>query len=104
MPSTLVLFIALFYSLLLLSPLPTIIGANSLVKVAVAARPLESKPSKNSVIFKPKSSHRKKGFGGRDMENCMPKGFHRTSAPSRYINYNTLGSTICETSKHVDAP
>ncbi|CAN1258243.1 hypothetical protein LINPERPRIM_LOCUS9827 [Linum perenne] len=32
--------------------------------------------------------------------SCLPKGFHRNSAPSRYINYDPLGAsttTACDT-------
>lgn len=71
----------------------------------VTARPLELKHSRVSITFKPKTSYRGRDFGGRDVESCLPKGFHQTSAPSRYINYGKLGSTMCETgNKHVDAP
>ncbi|EEF28144.1 conserved hypothetical protein [Ricinus communis] len=106
MSSTTLFFMALLiYSLILLSPPVTFTGANATSRVAVAAaRPLPSKSSKELVAFRPKTTHGRKGFRGRDVENCLPKGFHRTSAPSRYINYDTLGATMCSTGKHVDAP
>ncbi|KAL9365562.1 hypothetical protein Peur_043435 [Populus x canadensis] len=94
---------AFFYLILLLSPPPMLMGTNSMARVAVATRPLESKSSRYETL-KPKTNHGQQEFHGREVENCLPKGFHPTSAPSRYINYHTLGSTICTPSKHVDAP
>ncbi|CAN1174322.1 hypothetical protein LINPERHAP2_LOCUS31220 [Linum perenne] len=38
--------------------------------------------------------------GERVFVSCLPKGFHRNSAPSRYINYDPLGAsttTACDT-------
>ncbi|CAN1171829.1 hypothetical protein LINPERHAP2_LOCUS29803 [Linum perenne] len=31
-------------------------------------------------------------FGRKEVKNCLPKGFRHTSAPSRYVNYQPLGS------------
>lgn len=31
-------------------------------------------------------------FGGREVKGCMPKGLGHTSAPSRFANYQPLGS------------
>lgn len=88
---------------LVLSPPATMTGANSMARVVEATRPLETKsPSYNTL--KPKTSHGQGGFHGRDVENCLPKGFHQTSAPSRYINYHTFGSEMCTAGKNVNAP
>lgn len=56
-----------------------------------------------STRFKPNINGRKVGFfhGDQGVEDCLPKGIRRSSAPSRYINYQTLGSTTCSTSKKV---
>ncbi|CAI0452844.1 unnamed protein product [Linum tenue] len=34
-------------------------------------------------------------FGGKEVKNCMPKGFRHTSAPSRYVNYLPLLGSNC---------
>ncbi|OAY45831.1 hypothetical protein MANES_07G095300v8 [Manihot esculenta] len=103
--SPFVFLIFFFYSLLFLSPSVMMAGTNSIHPLVAAARPLALKSPKDFATFKPKTSHGNGEFRGKDVENCLPKGFHRTSAPSRYINYSTLGSTMCSTgNKHVDAP
>ncbi|KAI4351457.1 hypothetical protein L6164_005826 [Bauhinia variegata] len=79
---------ALFVFLLVLNPPAKITGgfSRSGHPRLVSARPLEQNlPS--HVNFKPK-----KGDGRRDFQACLPKGFRRSSAPSRYINYQPLGS------------
>ncbi|GMI92048.1 hypothetical protein HRI_002874100 [Hibiscus trionum] len=35
----------------------------------------------------------------KEVKGCMPKGFRHSSAPSRYVNYQTLGSS-CATKPH----
>jgi hypothetical protein len=96
---------AFFYLVLLLSPPEMLMGTNSMAGVVAATRPLETK-SPNYETLKPKTKHGQQDqFHGGEVENCLPKGFHHNSAPSRYINYHPLGSTIlCATSKHADAP
>ncbi|KAI3421682.1 uncharacterized protein J3R85_012043 [Psidium guajava] len=32
-------------------------------------------------------------FGGKQLTNCMPKGSRHSSAPSRFVNYEPLGSS-----------
>ncbi|CAN0910561.1 hypothetical protein LINGRAHAP2_LOCUS26359 [Linum grandiflorum] len=85
-----------FLLLLLLSPH---FGTNTTV---AAARPLlVASPSTTTV----KSPTVTVVVGGRKGKvgvfwSCLPKGFHRNSAPSRYINYHPLGSTtMCDTDK-----
>ncbi|KAK3408715.1 hypothetical protein EUGRSUZ_J00896 [Eucalyptus grandis] len=34
-----------------------------------------------------------RAFGAKQLRNCMPKGSPHTSAPSRYVNYEPLGSS-----------
>ncbi|KAJ6428925.1 hypothetical protein OIU84_020549 [Salix udensis] len=94
-------FLHLILLLLLLSPPPMLVGTGSMAGVAAATRPLES-PSYETL--EPRTNHGQQEFHDREVQNCLPKGFHPTSAPSRYINYHTLGSTMCAPSKHVGAP
>ncbi|PIN11058.1 hypothetical protein CDL12_16338 [Handroanthus impetiginosus] len=61
-----------------------------------ASRPLAPK-QEDYTMFKPKIM---KGFGGTGVEDCLPKGRRHSSAPSRYINYQPLGSTICSSIDH----
>ncbi|KAJ7975033.1 Maintenance of mitochondrial morphology protein like, partial [Quillaja saponaria] len=75
--------------------------------VTAAARSLNPNPTPNYVTFmKPKKSHggQSRTGTGRDVENCLPKGYRRSSAPSRYVNYQPLGSTICSTPRIVTTP
>ncbi|XVE99271.1 hypothetical protein REPUB_Repub03eG0183900 [Reevesia pubescens] len=91
----------LLYFFLLLSPPPSMIGTSSMAIVTEATRPLLVSKSQGLVTFKPETGM-KHGFPGQDVvKNCMPKGFHRTSAPSRYINDHTFGSTMCSTTSDI---
>lgn len=58
-----------------------------------------------STRFKPKINGRKEGnfHGDKGVEDCLPKGIRRSSAPSRYINDQTLGTT-CSSIKKVNKP
>ncbi|CAL1374224.1 unnamed protein product [Linum trigynum] len=78
-----------------------------LLTSTMAARPLAAAPANKSMTyaaFKPPVGQRAAGevFAG-----CLPKGFHRNSGPSRYINYEPAGGTtttstilMCDTEKH----
>lgn len=44
-------------------------------------------------ITTPFRNHRQQAFHRQAIKNCMPKGSRRSSAPSRYVNYHTLGSS-----------
>ncbi|KAL0317391.1 UNVERIFIED_CONTAM: hypothetical protein Sangu_2153400 [Sesamum angustifolium] len=61
---------------------------------ASASRPLGSK-TEGYTTFKPKIMKGKRGFGGKGVEGCLPKGRRHSSAPSRYINDQPLDSTLC---------
>ncbi|XVF75570.1 hypothetical protein PTKIN_Ptkin13bG0197500 [Pterospermum kingtungense] len=98
--STTLFFMFLLYFFLLLSPPPSMVGTNSMAIVAGATRPLVSKSEGRLVTFKP-GTGLKHGFGSHGVRNCLPKGFHRTSAPSRYINDHILGSTLCSTTSEI---
>ncbi|KAJ0103627.1 hypothetical protein Patl1_06049 [Pistacia atlantica] len=87
-----------FFILLLLSPpgLTVLVGAIR----PISPSPL-TKSDQSYTTLEPKTSHERHKFRSEEVNGCMPKGFHRPSAPSRYINYNTLGSTMCSTGKRV---
>ncbi|KAL5069476.1 hypothetical protein RYX36_020363 [Vicia faba] len=66
-----------------------------------ASRPLEQNANPKYINLKPeKGNGGGRVFQGRNVEDCLPKGFRRSSAPSRYINYQPLGSS-CSSSKTV---
>ncbi|CAA0832591.1 Unknown protein [Striga hermonthica] len=48
----------------------------------------------------PSSNHKRQVFHGREINDCMPKGFPHSSAPSRYVNYHKLGSSKCSSGKN----
>ncbi|KAG2729813.1 hypothetical protein I3843_01G261700 [Carya illinoinensis] len=99
------LFMALLILFLLINPpllLIMNIGSNSMSWVAAAMRPLDSKPP-NYVTLKPERVHGE--FRKPDVNSCLPKGFRRSSAPSRYVNYHTLGSsTACSPDERMATP
>ncbi|XWS74331.1 hypothetical protein CRYUN_Cryun02cG0205800 [Craigia yunnanensis] len=48
-------------------------------------------------------NHKHEVFHEKDVKGCMPKGSTHSSAPSRYVNYQTLGSS-CATKAHSEKP
>ncbi|KAJ6432892.1 hypothetical protein OIU84_020014 [Salix udensis] len=103
MSSTALFFMAFLHLVLLLSPPEMLVGTGSTARVVAATRPLETK-SPDYETLKPETKDGQQEFHGGEVENCLPKGFHPNSAPSRYINYQTLGSSPCAASKHGGAP
>lgn len=97
-------FTALFHLLLILSP-PVLVPNGGLNRVScmvcVATRPLGGKDRDAYVTFNPgdKRYTSTEGARGHGYENCLPKGFRRNSAPSRYTNDQTFGSSLCSSSK-----
>ncbi|KAG5574741.1 hypothetical protein H5410_054875 [Solanum commersonii] len=67
---------------------------------------LATKYNEASTRFKPKINGRKEGnfHGDQGVDDCLPKGIRRSSAPSRYINDQTLGTTTCSSIKKVNKP
>lgn len=66
---------------------------------------LATKHYEASTRFKPKIGRKQGSFhGDQGVEDCLPKGIRRSSAPSRYINDQTLGSTTCSSIKKVNKP
>ena len=92
---TSLLFKSLLLLFLLLNPPAFTTGrySTSYVICMAAARFLEEKDPKY-VNLKPMEGHGRQGFGGHGgVEACLPKGFRRSSAPSRYTNYQPLDTT-----------
>ncbi|OVA06980.1 hypothetical protein BVC80_1731g59 [Macleaya cordata] len=104
MSTSTLLFTSMLFLLLLLSPLETsmVCRQTSSPRVVEATRPLVTKFPEYVILNPARSNHhhhKKHGYRGREVESCMPKGFRRSSAPSRYGNFHTLGSTACGSSK-----
>ncbi|QCE07919.1 hypothetical protein DEO72_LG9g2941 [Vigna unguiculata] len=77
-------------------------GCSTLVLVN-GARALSEHNGPKYINLKAQKGNGKGGFRGGSVEACLPKGFRRSSAPSRYINYQPLGST-CSSGKLVNGP
>ncbi|KAI4334356.1 hypothetical protein L6164_019057 [Bauhinia variegata] len=58
---------------------------------STVTRPLVS----TYVTMKPQLDHNQKVFQEKQVNSCLPKGFRHSSAPSRFVNYKTLGSSGC---------
>ncbi|KAK9124191.1 hypothetical protein Sjap_013793 [Stephania japonica] len=106
------IFSSMLLLLLLLSPVEFAIAgfSSSSIKVAEGARPLQPvNNAENSNTLNTKSSsttgqEKQHAFDDdRGFKTCLPKGFHHTSAPSRYSNYETLGSSMCASSATSEA-
>ncbi|KAL3523491.1 hypothetical protein ACH5RR_016325 [Cinchona calisaya] len=100
-------FIVLLYVLLFFSPNFGALKNGIKVLSPVSARPIPvGSNSENYVSFEIKKNHEDENGSqlGHGVENCLPKGFRRTSAPSRYTNYQTLSSTLCSTSEKKNKP
>ncbi|KAF9596146.1 hypothetical protein IFM89_007464 [Coptis chinensis] len=94
-----VTYMSLFLLFLFLSPADNaLVGFSSSTKVAEATRLLRSESSQDYATMNPEESNSKQKvhFGGRVVENCLPKGVRHSSAPSHYANYHALGSTMCD--------
>ncbi|WCJ40966.1 hypothetical protein M5689_021858 [Euphorbia peplus] len=55
-------------------------------------RPLGSDGEQVFVKLRPNLDHLKPVFGGKEAHGCLPKGFRHSSAPSRFVNHQPLGS------------
>ncbi|KAK7341885.1 hypothetical protein VNO80_24826 [Phaseolus coccineus] len=51
--------------------------------------------SEAETYLKPHLGHKQNVFRGGQVKNCLPKGYRHNSAPSRFVNYDTLGSSGC---------
>ncbi|KAF8021582.1 hypothetical protein BT93_G1894 [Corymbia citriodora subsp. variegata] len=89
----------LLFFLFLLS-CPTLFVTTSMATM----RPLKPVPL-GYAGFDPKRSSMGGGGGGRGIESCLPKGLRHNSAPSRYVNYQPLGSSsACSSSNDTKSP
>ncbi|WVY95637.1 hypothetical protein V8G54_027788 [Vigna mungo] len=79
------IFLSKFLLLLVLLLNPRVLGA----------RPLSEHNGPKYINLKAEKGNGKRVFKGGSVEACLPKGFRRSSAPSRYINYQPLGTTSC---------
>ncbi|KAJ1432399.1 hypothetical protein SESBI_06660 [Sesbania bispinosa] len=96
------LFRFLLLLLLLLNPVVINRSGKFSASVSVAdSRPLDQNVPKY-MDLKPKKGQGR-SFQWPEAEACLPKGFRRSSAPSRYVNYQPLGST-CYSGKVVNEP
>ncbi|KAL5056120.1 hypothetical protein RYX36_036802 [Vicia faba] len=77
--------------LLSLNSLHTIMAARTIPSSApsTVTKPLFSSQAEN--YLKPHLDHKQGFFQGRQVKNCLPKGYRHNSAPSRFVNYDTLG-------------
>jgi len=100
MPSPVAMIVLLLLLLLVaaaaaVSPAAPAPASSGRTEVAAERRP----PS--FVLFKPAQPRQHGGgrqplFHGRAVRGCMPRGFRvPPSAPSRYVNYNTLDAGVC---------
>ncbi|MCD7460303.1 hypothetical protein HAX54_043247 [Datura stramonium] len=91
--TTSLLFLKLvFFYLILISCLNNITGIRELSSISTSIEP----STYNVMMKKPQRSHNKGPvFHGKEVRNCLPKGFRHASAPSRYVNYHILGSIEC---------
>ncbi|KAH6821752.1 hypothetical protein C2S53_014641 [Perilla frutescens var. hirtella] len=62
---------------------------------AVESAPSTALASRNGAyaVMTPLMNHNQGTFHRHEVKNCMPKGSRRSSAPSRYVNYHTFGSS-----------
>lgn len=51
--------------------------------------------SEAETYLRPHLGNKQNVFQGRQVKNCLPKGYRHNSAPSRFVNYDTLGSSGC---------
>nr|AFK38688.1 unknown [Medicago truncatula] len=77
------------YLVFLLNSLDTNMAARIIPSSApsTVTRPLFGETN----YLKPHLDHKQKFFQGRQVKNCLPKGYRHNSAPSRFVNYDTLG-------------
>lgn len=61
---------------------------------STVTRPLvSSSEEEETFVMKPRLDHTHTVFEDRQIKDCLPKGFRHNSAPSRFVNYNTLSSS-----------
>ncbi|KAM3399177.1 hypothetical protein P3S68_002693 [Capsicum galapagoense] len=94
-----------FFYLIFLSCLNYVTSIRELSDTSTTIEPSSSNSrldgTYNYVMMKPQRNHNKGLiFHGKEVRNCLPKGFRHASAPSRYVNYHILGSIECSQDKN----
>lgn len=56
------------------------------------------------VTLKPHLRNNRPVFHGKEIKDCLPKGFRHASAPSRYVNYHIFGSFGCSPHTRANKP
>ncbi|GFQ00236.1 hypothetical protein PHJA_002167600 [Phtheirospermum japonicum] len=92
----------IFITLFLIFLSPTVLARHYPILPSAPSTALPKIGSKTSDLFTmtPTLNHKRQVFSGGEVKNCMPKGSPRSSAPSRYVNYHTLGSLRCFSGKN----
>ncbi|CAN4119269.1 unnamed protein product [Withania somnifera] len=91
-------FLVLFYLILLSCLMNNVTSIRKLSSTSTSIEPSGSSSMVDGtyVLMKPERNHNKGPiFHGKEVRNCLPKGFRHASAPSRYVNYHILGSIGC---------
>lgn len=85
-------FFIYFLFLLLSSPILSM-GARCVPPSAPSTivTPLATPDAEDYETVKPQLNRKRLVFGGNEVKSCLPKGFRRSSAPSRFVNYHTSG-------------
>lgn len=93
----------LLFLLLLLSPNKLITTPKPSSPTATAAMRLLASVNEQTeyVKMRTRSQQNHQSLHGSEVEGCLPKGFRRPpSAPSRYGNFYTVGSAMCNSKGH----
>lgn len=103
MSGTLSMALLILFLLINIHPVLPLFTSSMSWPLAATTRPLDSNPQ-NYVTLKPERVHGE--FRKPEVNSCLPKGFRRSSAPSRYVNYHTLGSssTGCSPGERMSKP
>lgn len=100
MSSNYIIFM-IFYLILMFSSCSDVAMAGRSIPSSV---PSTMRPaSVDYVKMNPQVNHKHEVFKEKETKGCMPKGPKHSSAPSRYVNYQTLGSS-CASKTHSGKP
>ncbi|KAL3354645.1 hypothetical protein AABB24_019008, partial [Solanum stoloniferum] len=94
-----------FFYLIFLACLNNVTSIRELSSTSARIEPSSSTSmvdGTSNVLMKPQRNHNKGPiFHGKEVRDCLPKGFRHASAPSRYVNYHILGSIGCSQGKNI---
>ncbi|KAL6967182.1 hypothetical protein U1Q18_032983 [Sarracenia purpurea var. burkii] len=86
------------FLLVLLSPVDVVVaGRGTPLPIPPARRSGGGGNDQDFVTMGTTVDHKKEVFQEREVKGCKPKGTSHSSAPSRYVNFHTLGSLRCST-------